>query len=176
MPFPNNERSNTKDLVLMSLFISVALVLSYIERLIPMSYAVPGVKLGLANVVTCVALYHFKPRASLTIVVVRVILVGIFIGSATSFLYSLTGGLLSFLGMLTVMKILKDHVSPVGVSVVGAFLHNIGQVIVLSIITASLSVGMAYLPILIITGIFTGILVGATALLSIRYLKHFKLI
>lgn len=180
MPYPSNIKNNhvndVKQLVVMALFVSVALVLSYIERLIPMSFALPGVKLGLANVVTCIALYIFRPKAAFLIVITRVVLVGIFMGSATGFLYSLTGGVFSFFGMLIIMIALKKRVSPVGVSVVGAFLHNLGQVIVLAIITNSLSVAMAYFPILILTGVLTGILVGFMATLSIRYLRHFRLI
>lgn len=184
MSYPTNQPSKTnkmqggdvKQLVLMALFVAVALVLSYIERLIPLNFALPGVKLGLANVVTCVALYMFKPKAALTLVVSRIMLLGLFAGSVTSFLYSMTGGIFSFIGMLVIMKVLKDYVSPVGVSVVGAFCHNLGQVLVLGIITASLSVARTYFPILILTGAITGILVGYTAMFSIKYLRHFRLI
>ncbi|MDA3845507.1 MAG: Gx transporter family protein [Vallitaleaceae bacterium] len=165
-----------KKLVLMALFVAVALVLSYIERLIPLNFAIPGVKLGLANVVTCIALYTFRPKDTLLIVLVRIFLVGIFIGSATSFLYSFAGGTLSFIGMLITLRLLKKYVSAIGVSVVGAFLHNLGQVIVLGIITSSLSVALTYFPILILTGVITGVVVGSSALLVFRYMKHFKLI
>jgi len=167
---------SAKKLVLMALFVAVALVLSYIERLIPLNFAIPGVKLGLTNVVTCIALYTFTPRESFLIVLVRIFLVGIFIGSATSFLYSFAGGVLSFIGMLIVLKLFNKYVSAIGVSVVGAFLHNLGQVIVLAIITNSLSVALTYFPILILTGVITGVVVGFTALLILRYMKHFRLV
>ncbi len=169
-------QSNVSKLVLMALFISVALVLSYIERLIPLNFVLPGVKLGLANIVTCITLYTFKPNESFSIVIIRIILSSIFVGSSLGFFYSFVGGIFSFTGMLLVLKTMNQYVSPIGVSVVGAFLHNLGQVLVLAIITSSLSVAMTYFPILILTGVVTGIIVGVAAMMTIRYLKHFRLI
>ncbi len=157
---PSQSRHHIREMIVLSLFIAIALVLSYFERFIPINFAVPGVKLGLANVVTLLCLGIYKPKQVYLLIFVRVLLASLFIGSMMSFWYSLTGGILSGTAMMLAYSLLKDRVSMVGVSVIGAIFHNIGQIIIVSIITESFLVAITYFPVLLVSGIITGIFIG----------------
>jgi len=165
-----NKRMNVRELVMLSLLIAIALVLSYFERFIPMTIAVPGVKLGLANVVTLLCLHLYKPSRIYLLIIVRVLLASLFIGSMMSFWYSLTGGLLSGTAMMVTAWLLKDKVSLIGISAIGAIFHNIGQLIIVTIITDSFYVALGYFPMLLIAGIVTGIFIGIVGKVTKPYL------
>lgn len=167
MASPNN---SVRDLVMLSLLIAIALVLSYFEQFIPLNIGVPGVKLGLANVVTLLCLYLYKPSKIYLLIIVRVLLASIFIGSMMSFWYSLMGGLLSGSAMMLTAWLLKDNVSLVGISAIGAIFHNIGQLIVVSLITGSAYVALGYFPMLMVSGIITGIFIGIVGKVTKPYL------
>ena len=166
--------SKNQKIVYISLLIAQALILGLIEKMIPVPFVCPGAKLGLANIVTVVALYSFNFTEVLTIVVLRVILLSIFGGSLSSFLYSLSGGILSFLAMFILLKLLHDKVGTIGVSVVGAVFHNIGQVMIASLVIQNIKM-VYYLPILLIAGIGTGIFVGLTAQLLLTHLRKLSI-
>mgnify|MGYP000602142413 FL=1 len=138
-------------------FTTLALILSYVETLIPIQFGIPGVKLGLANLIIVIALYRMKLSEAYLLSIVRVLLAGFIFGNYFSIIYSLAGGLLS----LTVMALLrkKGGFSVIGVSIAGGVFHNIGQLIIASVIVETFSV-MYYVPVLLIAGLVTGLLIG----------------
>ena len=150
--------SKAKKLAFCAVMIALALALSYAERFIPLQLVIPlpGVKLGLANVVTLVALYLLGWKRTVPIVLIRCLLGALF-GSLTGLLFSLTGGLLS-LGVMALCKRLPLF-SVYGVSILGAAAHNIGQILAAMVLMNSVYIS-AYLPYLLIAAIVTGLLTG----------------
>lgn len=141
-------------------FTALALIFSYIETLIPINMGIPGVKLGLANLIIVIALYKIRLPEVYLLSVVRVLLSGLIFGNYFSIIYSLAGGLLS----LTVMVLLKQmgSFSVMGISVAGGVCHNIGQMIVAMLVVETFSVAY-YFPVLLIAGLLTGFLIGILA-------------
>lgn len=139
------------------MLIALAFIFSYIEWLFPFSIGIPGVKLGLANIVVLVALYTMGVKEAFIISCVRIILVGFTFGNMFALLYSLAGGVLSWL-IMSIMKQIKSF-STIGVSIAGGITHNIGQIIVAAIVLETTSI-IGYLPILLIVGTITGLLTG----------------
>lgn len=139
---------------------ALALIFSYIETLIPIQFGVPGIKLGLANLIIVIVLYKTDWREALLLSVVRIILAGFIFGNLFSIVYSLAGGFLS----LTVMVLLKrtDRFSVAGISMAGGVCHNIGQLVVAMIAVETYQVGY-YLPVLLVAGLITGAVIGAAA-------------
>lgn len=161
----------TSKIVYIGLLVSQALVLHIIERSIPVPFITPGAKLGLANLITVIALYTLdKKRDAFLVLFLRLILSTIFGGNLSSFMYSVSGGILSFISMIIIKEVFKDKVSIIGVSSTGAIFHNVGQLIIASIIVKNIGV-MLYLPILSTMGIGTGIFVGITANYAVNHLK-----
>ena len=138
-------------------FTALALILSYVETLIPINFGIPGAKLGLANLIIVIVLYRMGWREALLLSVVRIVLSGFIFGNLFAILYSLAGGVLS----LAVMALLKRSgaFSVVGVSMAGGVCHNMGQLIVAVIVVETYQVGY-YFPVLLIAGMATGILIG----------------
>lgn len=138
-------------------FTALALIFSYVETLIPISVGIPGVKLGLANLVVVIVLYKLDAQTAYLLSIVRVVLAGFIFGNLFSILYSLAGGLFS----LTAMTILKKSgkFSLIGVSIAGGVFHNVGQLIVAALVLESLSVAY-YFSVLLISGVVTGMLIG----------------
>lgn len=153
------------------LMIAVALVLSIAERWVPLSAIVPipGIKLGLANIVTLFALYHFRSRDAWSILIARCLLAALLTGSMTSLLFSLSGGVLALLSMQAAIRFGPRLLSITGVSVAGAAAHNIGQIAAASLTLRSTAI-FAYLPVLLVSGAVTGMLV---ALLAISFFPRF---
>lgn len=141
-------------------FTALALIFSYVETLIPIQFGIPGVKLGLANLVIVLALYKMGVREAYLLSVVRVLLSGFLFGNYFSILYSLAGGLLS----LSVMALVKrsDGFSVMGVSIAGGVFHNVGQLIVAMLVVETFSVAY-YVPVLLVAGMLTGLLIGIVA-------------
>ncbi len=160
----------TKQLIYTSLLVAMALALHLVERSIPVPFMTPGAKLGLANLVTVIAIYTLdKKRDVLKIIVARLFLSAIFGGSVSSLMYGSMGALLSFSVMIGIKELLKDKVSIIGVSAAGAVFHNIGQLLVASLIVQNIGV-MLYLPFLSIAGIMTGIFVGLAANYTVAHM------
>ena len=138
-------------------FTALALIFSYIETLVPLPIAIPGIKIGLANLIIVFALYKLKIGEVTVLSVVRVLLVGALFGSLFSVIYSLAGAIVS----LVVMYLLKktEKFSVIGISMAGGVFHNIGQLIVAGIVLESLSV-IYYAPVLLVAGVVTGIVIG----------------
>lgn len=153
-------------------FTALALIFSYVETLIPIHIGIPGVKLGLANLIVVIALYRIGVRESYVLSVLRVILAGFLFGNLFAILYSLAGGLFS----LTVMAFLKktEKFSVLGVSMAGGVFHNIGQLMMATIVLESLSITY-YLPVLLISGIVTGLLIGIVANEMLKRVRGLRL-
>ena len=152
----------------LGVFTALALRFSYVETLIPIHLGVPGVKLGLANLIIVVALYKMSIKEAYSLSIVRVVLSGFIFANLFSVLYSLAGGILS----LTVMTILKkrEKFSIVGISMAGGVFHNVGQLIMAAIVLESLSI-IYYLPVLLVSGVLTGFIIG---ILSNEMLKRIR--
>ena len=152
-------KNKVSQMTLCAILISMALVLSYIERFIPMQMLIPlpGIKLGLANIVTLMALYFLGEKSAFTILILRCILGAVFGGGISGLAFSMTGGILA----MTVMCIFKHcrRISVYGVSVLGAAAHNIGQVLVAVFLMNSGYV-VGYLPYLLVVSVFTGMATG----------------
>lgn len=148
-----------KQISLCAVFIALALALSYTERLIPLQLIIPlpGIKLGLANIVTLVALALFKNRYTVAILAIRCLLGAVFGGGITGLIFSLSGGLLALWVMLSARKI--GIFSIYGISILGAAAHNAGQILAAMALMDSVYVG-AYLPYLLLISTVTGLLTG----------------
>ena len=156
-------------IAMMGLLVALSMILSYVESLIPAFVAVPGVKVGLANIVVIFALYTLGPIEALIVSLLRVILSSFLFGSVLSLLYSLSGALLSLGGMI-LMKKLKIFSTTV-VSVTGGVLHNVGQILVACLVLET-DVLLYYLPVLILSGVITGAVIGIIASLVIKRLEN----
>ena len=159
----------TKQIALCAVLIALALALSYTERFIPLQLVIPlpGIKLGLANIVTLIALYLFKTRYAFVILVIRCIFGAVFGGGITGLLFSLCGGILAMSTMALCRRL--PVLSIYGVSIVGAAAHNIGQILAAMVLMHSLWIG-AYLPYLLIAAVFTGLLTGCACAGVLRVL------
>lgn len=155
----------------MGMLTALAFVFSYIEFLLPINLGVPGIKLGLANLVVIVALYLMNVRAACTLSFVRILLTGLTFGNPASMIYSLAGGMLSLAIMIMAKK--SDFFSVTGVSVLGGVFHNVGQIIVAILVVETKSL-LFYLPVLILSGTIAGVLIGILASILIRHLNKLK--
>lgn len=161
------KNSKAKKIALYGMMVALAFAFSYLESLIPFNFGIPGIKLGLANIVVVVALYTMKSGEAFTIAIFRIILAGLTFGSVYSLLYSLCGGILSFIVMYFVKK---TKLSIIGVSMLGGVCHNIGQLIVAAIVMQTARI-VYYIPVLLIAGLVTGFLMGLISKLVIDRLK-----
>lgn len=167
----------TSRTIYIGLLVAQALVLYIVEGMIPVPFITPGAKLGLANLVTVIALYTFdNNKDTFLVVILRLMLSTMFGGNLSSFMYSASGAILSYYIMIFIKRIGKDKLSIIGVSAAGAVFHNVGQLIIASAIVHNIDV-MLYLPILSIAGIGTGIFIGITANYMVEHmtkLPYFK--
>ena len=147
----------TKKIAVFALCIALAFTLSFRETLIPINIGVPGVKIGIANLVVVAALYLLDKKSAFAISMIRILISGLVFSGAFSLLYSFCGGILSFLVMLLAMK--NEKISILGVSVLGGAVHNIGQIIVAAVVMQTPRI-IYYLPVLLISGTIAGIIVG----------------
>lgn len=150
----------TKKLTLMALTTALAMILSFVESQIPSFTAIPGVKVGLANIAVMFALYKMGLKEAAAISLVRVVMVSLLFGTIMSLFYSLAGAALSLLGMVLLRK--TSLFSCTAVSVAGGVLHNVGQIIVASLILET-NVLAYYLPFLVLSGTIAGIVIGLLA-------------
>ncbi len=152
----------------LAMMIALALVLGYIERLIPLPVPVPGIKLGLPNLVTLACLCLFGWRDALAVSALRVLLSGLLFGSGFSMLYALSGALLSLMAMALLWR--TGAFSPVSVSAAGGLFHNLGQLLVALLVTRASGL-LYYLPVLLFLGEITGVITGFVASLLVRRLN-----
>ncbi len=142
------------------ILVALAMIFSYIETFIPFNFGVPGIKLGLANLVVLLGLTFLPAVDVLLISVVRIVLSSLLFGNVMSLWYSLAGGLLSFLCMWLLTK--REGYSIIGISMVGGVMHNVGQVITAAIIVKTMQLTW-YLPVLLVAGLVTGLIIGSLA-------------
>lgn len=160
-------------MVTLSVIIAVAMILSYVESLIPTFIPIPGVKLGLSNIATVFALFSLGTPAAVMVSIIRVILSCLLFGNVSTLIYSLFGAALSLLFMFLACRF--NLFSTVGVSVIGGVFHNVGQIIAAIIMIEN--TGLAYyLPPLILSGVVTGALIGFIAGILIEKMKKSKII
>lgn len=175
----------TRKTAQLGLFLALALILAYVESLIPFSFGIPGIKLGLPNLIVVLLLYGedtgydgtgqtgtggSNVRDALTVNILRIILSGFLFSNLYTILYSLAGAAFSFLAMLIGRRM--RCFSIVGVSVLGGVFHNIGQIVVAMLVVETVYVGY-YIPVLIAVGTITGAVLGIAAMELIPYLTRF---
>ena len=161
-------KKNTVRIAWFGVFTALALIFSYVETLIPFQIGIPGVKLGLANLIVVVALYKMGGKDAMLLSVTRIVLSGFIFASLFSILYSLAGGLLS----LAVMVILKKRgsFSVFGVSMAGGVFHNVGQLIVAMLVVETFSVAY-YVPVLLIAGVIEKLYLSGPAAASPAFMR-----
>ena len=158
----------TKKLVTLAVTVSVAMILSFVESRIPSFVAIPGVKVGLANIAVIFALYKLGWREALAVSLVRVALIALLFGSVVSLAYSTAGAILSLAVMILLRK--TGVFTELAVSVVGGITHNVGQILVAFLLLET-GVVFYYLPFLLVSGIIAGIAVGVASSLLVKKVK-----
>lgn len=150
-------RKGARAVALYGLLIALAFIFSYVEAMIPVPVPIPGVKLGLANLVNVVGLYTVGVAGTAAVALVRIVLVGFTFSNPGSMLYALAGGIFSLAVMIAAKK--YKWFSEIGVSILGGIFHNIGQLTVAALITGTGGV-FSYLPVLLVAGVITGGVIG----------------
>lgn len=146
-----------KRITLYGMLIALAMILSFVESLIPITLGIPGIKLGLANLVVIVALLTWGEKEAFVISFMRMILVSFTFGNMSTLMYSVAGGVLSFLAMLIIKR--TGKFSGLSISIVGGIMHNVGQIMMAFLIVKTRGV-FAYLPFLLLAGSIAGTLIG----------------
>lgn len=166
---------NTRRLVFFSLFVTLATALGFLEMLLPNPFPLPGVKLGLANIVTLLVLYVYGVKEGLAVAVLRVLFASLLGGTflSVSFMLSLSGSIFSTVVMALLIRYIPA-LSIIGVSMVGAVSHNVGQLLTASVLIQTPYI-FYYLPVLLLAGLPTGLATGIMARLLLRYLRDIKI-
>lgn len=160
---------NTKKLTLLAMYTTIALTIFVAESALPPLLPIPGVKLGLANIVTLWVLLSGSFKDALCVLLLRIVMGSIFAGQMVSFAYSLSGGLLCLLVMALLYRLLGEK-QLIAISIMGSVFHNIGQLLMAWVILQSLSV-FTYLPILLVSGIAAGAFTGMCTKLTYKRIK-----
>ena len=158
-----------KKVAVLGLCVALAMIMSYIESLFPLNLAVPGIKMGLANIVIIFLLYRVGFSSACIVSLIRVFLVSMLFGNVMMMAYSIAGAVLSLAVMFVLKKCRKFSV--VGVSIAGGVAHNAGQIIMAVILLGAKQIAY-YLPVLAVTGTVTGVLIGIAASVVIKRVKH----
>lgn len=163
-------QKSVKHLVTLAMFTTMSLVIFVLEAQIPVPIPIPGIKLGFANVITLFVLQKYRVRDALAVLIMRILLGSLFTGTLVSCFYSLCGGLLCLFGMALLCHLLhRKHLW--FISVCGAILHNIGQILAAMLIMQTTQV-MWYLPFLLLSGCVTGLFTGLAATFLVRHWEH----
>lgn len=165
---------STSRMMFIAILVAQGLIMFWLESQLPINLGTPGAKLGLANIFTVVAIYTLDPLSSFLVVILRILLSTFIAKTLVSLLYSMTGGILSFIVMTLLVKFGKNKFSGMGISISGAVFHNFGQVLMASIILQNPRV-MYYLPMLGIIAVPTGLFVGITASFMIEHLRKLSI-
>ena len=167
--FPVKGNMKSRKIAYLSVLICFSLIIFAVESKFPPPVPIPGIKLGLANIITLITMVYFGRREALTVLCARIVLSSVFAGTFMSFLYSIAGGLLSFFTICLTLKILtKDRLW--AVSAFGAIAHNTSQIGVAVLLTQTVQI-VWYLPFLIVSAILTGTLTGLCASVILKYMK-----
>ena len=156
--------SAAKRIAYLGMLTALAMIMSYVESLVPIGLGIPGIKIGLANLVVLTGLYYLKPQEVFLVSVTRILLIGLLFGNGVSIIYSLAGGIVSFFVMLLLKK--TGAFSVAGASVAGAVSHNTAQLMCAALIVRTAGI-IWYAPMLLAAGVAAGLLIG---LLSVRIL------
>ena len=160
-----------KSIALLGICAAIAMELSYIESLIPLSFVVPGIKLGLANMVTIVVMYRLRISDAWIVSLVRVVLSSLLFGNMTVMVYSMAGAVLSLLVMTLCRK--KDLFGLLGTSILGGVSHNAGQIAMAALLMKSGNI-MLYMPVLCISGTIAGVCIGLAGAVLVRKLPSIE--
>lgn len=163
---------NIRKMVFMGLFLAFAIILSYVEYLIPIPIGIPGIKPGLANIAILVCLYRYGAREAVCVHILRIVISSFLFGNLYTLLYSLAGGLFSFLVMLLMKQLTSLHMSTI--SVCGGMMHNIGQLCVAAAVVGTKEV-FYYLPVLVLAGMIAGLVCGIAAEQLQLYLNRYEI-
>ena len=155
----------TRKIATLALAIALAMILSFVESQIPAFVAIPGVKIGLANIAVVFVLYKLGWKEAVLISLVRVFMVSVLFGTAVSLFYSVAGAVLSLTGMVLLRK--TGLFSTVAVSVTGGVLHNVGQILMACLLLET-NVIVYYLPFLILSGVIAGVVIGVVAAIMVK--------
>ncbi len=167
------KKNKTKKLAFLGLCTAVTLILSYVEALLPPLWAaVPGIKMGLPNIMIIFLLYRFGVKEAAAVSLVRLIIVALLFGNVMTLAYSFAGAALS-LSLMTLFK-KWDAFSMVGTSIIGGVSHNLGQILVAMLVMQTREIGY-YMIVLAVTGTVAGILIGLAGMLVVRYTKHIRI-
>lgn len=161
--------NRTKKTAICGMMTALAMIFSYIEVLIPIPLPIPGIKLGIANMAVIVVMFVIGLSEAVIVDILRVILMSVLFGNFNSFLFSISGAVLS----IAVMAVLKktDRFSEIGISVAGGVMHNVGQIIAAVLIMETSAIAY-YLPVLIVSGTFTGVVIGILASFMIKRVEN----
>lgn len=161
-----------KKTVLLGFLLAISMILAYIESILPLAIGIPGVKLGLPNLVVVLLLYSYGEKEAITVNLLRILLTGFLFGNLFSIFYALAGALCSF-GVMAVLR--KTGIfSIIGVSISGGVSHNIGQILVAMLVVETFAPAF-YLPLLLIAGAITGLLIGIVSARVIMYVPQGKI-
>lgn len=160
----------TRKLTALALFATLALAIYFVESLLPPVVPIPGIKLGLANIITLLVLHRYGSRDATVVLLARILLSALLFGQAMSLFYSLCGGFLCLLAMVLASRLLHRRF-PELTSIMGGIFHNMGQLLAALLITAVPGV-LVYLPYLLVSGAVTGLFTGLCARFTLRYLRR----
>ena len=152
----------------MAFIIAFAMILSFLESRIPAFVAIPGVKVGLANIAVIFTLYKLGVKEAITVSIIRVLMIAMLFGSAVSLIYSVCGAILSLASMILLKKL--TPLTEVAISVTGGVMHNVGQIAAASFMLST-NVVVYYLPFLLVSGTIAGIVVGIASAILIKRVK-----
>ena len=158
----------TLQLTTLAFVVAFAMILSFVESRIPAFVAIPGIKVGLANIAVIFTLYKLGVKEAITVSIVRVLLISMLFGSAVSLIYSISGAVLSLLTMIVLKKL--TPLNEVTISVTGGVMHNVGQIAAASFMLST-NVVVYYLPFLLVSGTIAGFVVGIASAILIKRVK-----
>ncbi len=166
-----NSINSTRKLTLIAVLLATAIALHVIERSIPLPTNIPGLKLGLANIVTVVTIYLLKKSQAYAFIIIRVSITTLFFSGFTAFWFSLTGAILSLSAMMIIAYKLPKIFSIVSMSVIGAIIHNLGQLFIASIVIQTWTL-FYYFPVIMIAAVVAGFFVGVTSSRLLNFLSN----
>lgn len=158
-----------KKTVTLGFLLALSMILSYIESVLPLSIGIPGIKLGLPNLIVVILLYLYGEKEALAVNILRIVLSGFMFGNLFAILYALAGALFSFSVMFIMKKI--NVFSIAGVSIGGGVFHNIGQLIVAMFVVETYA-PIFYLPVLLAAGVATGFIIGLVSMRLMPYIQN----
>lgn len=169
-----NNRENLEKMMLVVLIGALAIVLGIVESFLPIKLPIPGMKLGLANIMIVIGLYYLDMKDMFFVIILKTVLTTLLLGTFSMFFYGFVGAILSYICMIFAFKGFKNQISLIGISMIGGIMHNIGQIIVAMILIQTKAIAY-YMMFLLPIGLLTGIVVGIVAKLTLSRLNEFDL-